>query len=240
MPMQGTKSFLDTGHRKGATSEHHVRSERIVVALGFVLALAALLFFAWIAEEMLEGDTAQFDSEVRSTVHEHSTPQVTPVMKALTVFGSSIVMAPLALLVLLVCYIRREFHALKTLAATFTGALGLELVLKNAFHRSRPPPFFDLPPPASFSFPSGHALFSFCFFAGIAVIVSPRLKGVGARFLMWVIAAVLVFAIGFSRIYLGVHYPSDVLAGYAAGLVWVATVKFVNELHHRNIEREWA
>jgi len=101
-------------------------------------------------------------------------------------------------------------------------------------------PFFDLATPASFSFPSGHALFSFCFFAGIAALLSPRLSSQRAKLGLWSIAIALILGIGLSRIYLGVHYPSDVLAGYAAGIVWVATVKFVNELHHKNVEREWS
>ena len=54
------------------------------------------------------------------------------------------------------------------------------------------------------------------------------------------VAVLLTVMVGFSRVYLGVHYPSDVLAGYAAGIVWVATVRFVNELHHKNVEREWS
>jgi membrane-associated phospholipid phosphatase len=217
-----------------------VRSERVVLFLGFLLALSALLFFAWLAEEMMEGDTARFDSTITSAVHEHATARLTTVMKALTMLGSSVVMAPLALLTLAFCYLRREFRALKTLAATLGGALLLEFSLKLAFHRPRPAPFFDLPTPASFSFPSGHALFSFCFFAGLATLLSPRLASQKAKLALWSIAIALVLGIGLSRIYLGVHYPSDVLAGYAAGIVWVATVKFVNELHHKNVEREWS
>jgi undecaprenyl-diphosphatase len=226
-------------HRQSIESERHVRSERVFLVLGFLVALGAVLFFAWIAEEMLEGDTARFDSAVTAAVHTHASAPLTSVMKALTMLGSSVVMTPLAILTLAVCYIRREFHALKTLAATFIGALVLEFLLKRAFHRPRPVPFFDLPTPASFSFPSGHALFSFCFFAGVAALLSPRLERLGARIVLWVVAAVLIIGIGVSRIYLGVHYTSDVLAGYAAGAVWVGTVKFVNDLHHKNVEREW-
>ncbi len=226
-------------HREGAAGERHARAERVLLILGFFTALGALLFFAWIAGEMLKGDTEQFDAAVMSAVHQHSTAVLTIMMKALTMLGSGVFMTPLAVLTLAVCYVRREFHALKTLAATFVGALLLEVILKPAFHRPRPVPFFDLPPPSSFSFPSGHALFSFCFFAGIAAVLSPRLARTGAKLTLWVTAVALVLGIGLSRIYLGVHYPSDVLAGYAAGLVWVAAVKFVNELHHRNVEREW-
>lgn len=225
-------------HRQTPAGQHHARSERFILILGFVLAVSALWFFAWIAEEMLEGSTAQFDSQVRSLVHAHSTGQVTAVMKFLTLFGSSLVMTPLALLALTLCYIRREFHALKMLAATFAGALVLELLLKSIFHRVRPAPFFDILRPASYSFPSGHALFSFCFFAGLLVVISPRLARPKAKIVLWLISVVLIFGIGFSRIYLGVHYPSDVLAGYAAGLVWVATLSFVDKLHRRNVERE--
>ena len=228
-----------TPHRPSAAAKHHVRSERIVLVLGFLLALSALLFFSWIAEEMLEGDTAQFDLRVTTLVHENSTSQLTAVMKALTILGSSLVMAPLAVLTLIICCIRREFHALRTLATTFVGALLLELLLKPAFHRARPVPFFDFPMPASFSFPSGHAMFSFCFFATLAALLSARVTRRVARLAVWCIALLLSLGIGFSRIYLGVHYPSDVLAGYAAGAVWVATVKFVNDLHHRNVQRGW-
>lgn len=226
-------------HRQTATAERHKRSERVLLAMGFLAALGALLLFAWIAEEMIEGDTVRFDSAVTAAVHAHASAPLTSIMKALTMLGSSIVMTPLAILTLAVCYIRREFHALKTLAVTFAGALMLEFLLKLAFRRARPVPFFDLPTPASFSFPSGHALFSFCFFAGIAAMLSPRLARLGGRLALWVVAIAFIVGIGLSRIYLGVHYPSDVLAGYAAGAVWVATVKFVNELHHKNVEREW-
>jgi membrane-associated phospholipid phosphatase len=232
--------LMNTGHRKGAMGERHARSERIVLAFGLVIALGALLMFGWIAEEMLEGDTARFDGQVRSAIHAHSTPEVTAVMKALTVFGSSVVMAPLSLVVLVLCYTRRAFHALQTLLATFVGALLLELILKPAFHRPRPLPFFDLSRPASFSFPSGHALYSFCFFAGIAVVLYPTLTRMGSRVALWLVAGVMVFGIGFSRVYLGVHYPSDVLAGYAAGAVWIATLWLTNELHHKHLQQEWA
>lgn len=226
-------------HQQTAAGQRHIRSEWIILVLGFGSALGALLFFGWLAGEMLNGDTAHFDSTVTSAIHKHATPQITALMKALTILGSSVVMTPLSILALVTCYIRREFHALKILAATFGGALILESLLKLAFHRPRPVPFFDLPTPASFSFPSGHALFSFCFFSALAALLSPRLARSGARLAIWVVTIFLVLGIGVSRVYLGVHYPSDVVAGYAAGIVWVATVKFVDELHHKNVEREW-
>ncbi len=227
-------------HKQSVAGGRHAWSERVVLILGFLSALSALLFFAWLAGEMMEGDTARFDSTITFALHQHAMPRLTTVMKGLTILGSSAVMTPLAILALALCYFRREFHALKVLAATFVGALLLEFVLKLAFHRPRPVPFFDLPAPASFSFPSGHALFSFCFFAGIAALLAPRLAGHRAKLVLWSIAIALILGIGVSRIYLGVHYPSDVVAGYAVGIVWVATVEFVNELHHKNVEQEWS
>lgn len=225
-------------HLQTAAGKRHARSELLILILGLVLAVSALWFFAWIAEEMLEGSTVQFDSQVRWVVHAHSTDQLTTIMKLLTLFGSSVVMIPLALLTLVVCYIKRDFHALKMLAAAFAGALLLELLLKIAFQRARPVPFFEIPKPISYSFPSGHALFSFCFFAGLAVVISPRLARPKAKIALWLMSLALIFGIGFSRIYLGVHYPSDVLAGYSAGLVWMATLNFVDKLHGRNVARE--
>jgi undecaprenyl-diphosphatase len=97
-------------------------------------------------------------------------------------------------------------------------------VLKMGFHRQRPQPFFDTHLPASYSFPSGHALLSFCLCGAAAALFSRDQKKPWIRIAIWSIAVVLVVAIGYSRIYLGVHYPSDVLAGYLGALVWVLGV----------------
>jgi undecaprenyl-diphosphatase len=95
--------------------------------------------------------------------------------------------------------------------------------LKHAFHRPRPVAFFGAAP-SSYSFPSGHALGSFCFYGMLAAILAAPARGRVAKFCVWTAAVLLVGMIGFSRIYLGVHYPSDVIAGYCAAAVWVGAV----------------
>jgi undecaprenyl-diphosphatase len=110
----------------------------------------------------------------------------------------------------------------------------LDVGLKELFARARPQAFFDdYRIPKSFSFPSGHALFAVCFFGGLAVLLSHRLRGRLARILVWAIALVLIFLIGVSRVYLGVHYPTDVLGGFAVGTVWVASVALGDRLAKR-------
>jgi len=109
------------------------------------------------------------------------------------------------------------------MAVTILGAVVLDLSLKYAFHRPRPVPFF-VPVPYTYSFPSGHSLFSFCFYGVLAGLLAGRMQSRLGRILVWTLAALLVAAIGLSRIYLGVHYPSDVIAGYLAAALWVSTL----------------
>jgi undecaprenyl-diphosphatase len=103
------------------------------------------------------------------------------------------------------------------------GALVLDLALKYAFHRHRPTPFFGNLP-TTYSFPSGHSLFSFCFYGTLAGLMAARTSSKPLKAVIYVLAAVLIFGIGLSRIYLGVHYPTDVVAGYLAAGIWVTTV----------------
>jgi undecaprenyl-diphosphatase len=98
--------------------------------------------------------------------------------------------------------------------------------LKQQFRRNRPLPC-GFPKPEGYSFPSGHALVSFCFFMVLAAMITAEQKAPLGRVAVWVIAAVMVFGIGLSRIYLCAHYPSDVVAGYLAALVWVLGVTVV-------------
>jgi undecaprenyl-diphosphatase len=101
------------------------------------------------------------------------------------------------------------------------GALVLDISLKHAFHRQRPTPFFG-PLPHTYSFPSGHAMFSVCFYGVLAGLVADRTNSRVIKICIWLLAVVLIAAIGLSRIYLGVHYPTDVLGGYLAA-VWVSS-----------------
>jgi undecaprenyl-diphosphatase len=203
--------------------------------LGLAAAVGALVFFARLAGWVLEGETKQFDDGMRGIVHQHASPGLTALMQIFTTLGSTSVLILLGVCLFLVALRRRRAAVL--FAITIMGASLLTSVLKLAFQRARPVPFFEIAPPPSFSFPSGHALNAFCFYGALATIIADRTKSRGRRTVIWTIAVLLILLIGFSRVYLGVHYPSDVLAGYAAGLVWVMTVASVDRLLVRRFSR---
>jgi membrane-associated phospholipid phosphatase len=205
--------------------------------IGALLAAAMALFvFGWLAEEMLEGDTRQFDQFVRTAVHQLATPGLTRLMQAFSFLGSVAAVTTLCLAAICASLYFRHTRTAALLAITMLGVAALDVVLKHAFHRSRPVAFFGSAP-SSYSFPSGHALGSFCFYGILAAILAGRARGRGAKFCVWMAAALLVAMIGVSRIYLGVHYPSDVIAGYCAGAVWVGAVGFLDR-NLRTGERE--
>lgn len=171
----------------------------------------------------MAGRTAEFDSRVRLAVHAHSTTGLTGTLRFLTDFGEPPVLVALsAAVAAALVYLRRKRAAL-VFVLTMLGGFVLDSTLKLAFHRARPPAsFFGTPTPDSYSFPSGHALFSVCFFGMLALLVSVRMRSRPGRVTIWLCAALLAGSIGFSRIYLGVHYPVDVMAGFAVGAVAVS------------------
>ena len=194
-------------------------------------AVLALLLFSWIADEVFEGDASRFDGFVRGGVHQYASPPLTRAMMAISHLGSEGLAAVVVIGFAVFLYIRWRWAALWLLLAT-AGGLVLELTLKNAYHRARPTPFFGAVP-HTYSFPSGHALMSFCVYGVLAGLLSHRMRSRAMRVTVWVLAAVLVAAIGLSRIYLGVHYPSDVLAGYLAGAVWIGALIAADRVRKR-------
>jgi undecaprenyl-diphosphatase len=196
--------------------------------LGALLIAATSLFvFGWLAEEVLEGDTQQFDAFVRAAVHQLATPGLTRLMQVFSFLGSVAAVTTMSLVVVCVSLYFRHARTAALMAITMLGVAALDVALKHAFHRPRPVAFFGATP-SSYSFPSGHALGSLCFYGILAAILAARARGRGAKFCVCMAAVVLVGMIGFSRIYLGVHYPSDVIAGYCAAIVWVGAVGFLD------------
>ncbi|HLY97915.1 MAG TPA: phosphatase PAP2 family protein [Candidatus Angelobacter sp.] len=193
------------------------------VVLGSLgISILSLLLFARLSREMQNGEIRHFDLAIRNWAHSLASPAMTSVMQALSFTGSWVlgVACAISLLVFLKLRWRR---AATWLSVAMAGTLVLDLTLKFAFHRPRPVPFFG-PAPSTWSFPSGHALFSFCFYGVMAGLIIDRTQSLAVRIAIGCAAVTLIAGIGFSRIYLGVHYPSDVLAGYLAAAVWVSAM----------------
>ena len=215
-----------------ATSKRNRLLEFISVSLslGLLAAIATLVFLGWLADEVLDGETRQFDDATRAAVHTLASPSLTLLMRGISFLGSSQFLTVATILAIVWFAWRKWGREAKLFALTMIGASALNITLKLAFKRPRPVPFFDLTAPESYSFPSGHSLASCCFFAGLAAILSGRIRRRRPRTIMWTIAIVMFLLIGLSRIYLGVHYTTDVIAGFAAASIWILVVRYVEML----------
>src|SRR5579871_3054461 len=142
--------------------------------LGLLAAVAALLFFAWLSEEMLAGDTMHLDEQVRGWVHAQATPASTRVMRGISFIGSPGVLIAVGVLVV-AGYVRGGKPRMALLfVITIAGAEVLDQILKLVFRRTRPVAFFGLAEPVGYSFPSGHSLVSCAFFGVLAAFAGAR------------------------------------------------------------------
>jgi undecaprenyl-diphosphatase len=207
----------------------------LTLTAGLVLLAAALWAFGTIAEEVAEGDTG-FDDRLARWLHAHATDSLTSFFKAVTELGNGVVLAGVTAIAAYLLARRRLFAEALLMVLAFVGAEVLSYGLKLGFRRDRP--FFTDPLATenTYSFPSGHATVSLATYGALAVVLSRRLGGRG-RLASLGAAAVLVSLIGFSRLYLGVHYLSDVLAGFSAGTAWLAFCVVALDLHERRRTR---
>jgi undecaprenyl-diphosphatase len=209
------------------------KSHRLLSAAlgaGLVAAAGALVLFTWLGRDVMTGITMVLDDEIRLGLHGLASPGLTRVMIALSLYGGPRGLVPLGLMLALVFLYRKWRRGALLVLITMAGAGLLNLLLKYVFARPRPTAYFDYPLPSSNSFPSGHAFFAASFFGGLAALVTGRIQSRALRAAVWVTAAVLSLLVGLSRVYLGVHYPSDVLAGFAAAIIWVSAVALGDRL----------
>jgi undecaprenyl-diphosphatase len=198
--------------------------------VSLVCSASFLILFSWLSEQVFAGDTQRLDSSVRMKVHEFFSPLLTRFMEDMTFLGSIGFLTTLFVILVAVWIAKGRKRPAVWMAIAVGGSVILDISLKLSFHRPRPIPFVGIAP-QTYSFPSGHALSSFCFYGVLAGLLTARIQSRAFRIIIWIVAATLVSAIGLSRIYLGVHYPTDVIAGYIAAAAWVSTLLF--EVHAR-------
>jgi undecaprenyl-diphosphatase len=186
-----------------------------------VIALSGWLF-AGIAEDVIHRDPlVQVDLAVSHFLHVHTEPPFTVAMRVISLAGSTFLLVAGPALAIYLAW-RRRWGNLILLTLAVGGGELVNMLLKWLFARPRPMWPHPLVILTSYSFPSGHAMQSVMFYGLLGYLVIPRIASWRTRVWTVVAGVVLVVLIGFSRLYLGVHYLSDVLAGYAAGVVWLA------------------
>jgi membrane-associated phospholipid phosphatase len=211
------------------------------VGLPLLVALAVLTVGAWafgaLAEEMAEGDTVHVDRPVANWLHERATDPLTEVLRVFTWSGNGGFLALVVLVGALVLWRRGLVTDALFLMLAFVGAEVITYGMKQGFRRERP--FFEDPlaTASSFSFPSGHSLVSLAVYGSIALVAARHVSSRRAAAAVLIAGGAWVLAIGFSRLYLGVHYLSDVLAGYAAGAAWLALLYLALEAGSRYTSR---
>jgi undecaprenyl-diphosphatase len=210
------------------------------LTLGALILVSASGLFGLIVEDVRTNDPLTvLDRQVAAWLHARATPPVTTAMLAISFLGSLRWVAAVVLGTTLLLGWHHRWADFLALVLAVPGGMGLNVLLKGAFRRQRPTFADPLLVLATYSFPSGHAMAATCLYGVLAATAVWRIRQRGFRVAVAGAAGLMTVLVGFSRIYLGVHYLSDVMGGMTAGVAWLAmcltTVETVRR--HRLLSR---
>ena len=198
----------------------HSPAKNILVRWLLITASLLLFFIVWLV--FIAGNITP-DEKIFSAVASHVTPGRTSFMKAVSFLGSYKFLIPANILIITWLIIRKNKWGAITTAAVALSSLGLMSLLKNLIQRQRPDNRL-VEGITNFSFPSGHAFMSVAFYGLLAGWAITHLKNTWPQRLFISFLLLLILFIGFSRIYLRVHYFTDVVGGFCIGIIWLITV----------------
>ncbi|WP_447941119.1 phosphatase PAP2 family protein [Pseudoxanthomonas mexicana] len=198
----------------------------------FLCLLAPLWLFVELADEVHELEDFYFDDALLLQAHALSGPILDRFFVVLSALGYQWGVVPADIALTLGLLVARRWREATFAGVSLGGSALLNMAIKQFFQRDRPALWESIAPEHTFSFPSGHAMGS----ATLAMVVVLLCWHTRFRWPVVVLAALFALAVGVSRIYLGVHYPSDILGGWAAGVAWVSGVYLVL---YRIRERPW-
>lgn len=198
-----------------------------VLLVRALLAVGAVWVFLAVASEVGEGETRHVDERIIRALRDSldpadpiGPPWLEGAVRDLTALGSNVVLLIFTSAVAVFLAVRRQSHALALVVVSTGGGFILAQALKLVFSRPRPDLVPHLAVVSSSSFPSGHSMFSAVVYLTLGALLSQLVEERALKAYFLGVACFLTFVVGLSRVYLGVHYPTDVLAGWSAGLAW--------------------
>jgi undecaprenyl-diphosphatase len=200
-----------------------------------------VMFFVWLGDEMIEGDTHAIDNAILMAFR--NTPddpigsyKVEAAVMHISALGSGVIAALIVTIVAAYLILARRFRYALTVIAVGLGTGLVMSVLKPLYDRERPTVVTHIDPPGGLSFPSGHSMISAALYLTLGMMIARSLEHRRLRVFAVGTGAFLAFLIGFSRVYLGVHYPSDVVAGWTVGGAWALLVGITTRRFRREVE----
>lgn len=194
------------------------------LSIGFVVGLAAVVLFAELADEVMEGATQAVDEWGLRWINRHQSEALDHAMMEITSLGNFAVLLVMLLAVSAFLWLSKHRISVVLLLLGVGGGFLANNILKLAFDRERPSVFEPVTEVMTNSFPSGHAMVSTIAYLSVAYLVGRLEPTPAMRALTWTLAVVIILLVAISRMYLGVHYPSDVIGGIIAGVAWLGFV----------------
>lgn len=199
------------------------------VFLGMLTSTLCLFLFLQIAEGVLNREMTTFDLSIMQYFYTLRTPPLTSLMFGCTFLASTPFLTVTSICILLFFLYKKKWGEMILFFTLFYMGVLLNLLLKALFNIPRPT-IAPLIHENFSSFPSGHSMNGFIFYFSLVYLFYHFTKNIRLTGLFCFLAGLLVLGIGISRIYLGVHFPTDVLGGYIAGLCWISSLLFFENL----------
>lgn len=196
--------------------------ELVIGVIGTTFFISA---FIDIREALFNKELLGLDEMIMNFFYLHRTPLLSNLMITVSTFGYEIPI--IAGILLFLILIKKHKKEALTFAFIVLMAPSINGILKKVIQRSRPP-FEPLVSTSSYSFPSGHAIGSLVFYMTLSYFIYHFTGSKKLSFIAFIISVLLIFVIGISRMYLGVHYPTDILAGWMGGLIWFSCILVIN------------
>ncbi|SEK73654.1 phosphatase PAP2 family protein [Paenibacillus sp. OK003] len=201
------------------------------ISIPLLVAALCLIAFVSIALSISNNQIHVFDDTLIGWIQGMESPGMTRFMQLFTWIGSELPVVVITILAMLVLYIYlRHKSELLFLACVIAGSTLLNALIKLVFQRARPT-INRIIEVSGYSFPSGHSMAAFSLYGGLAFLIWKHVPTATGRVLMIIVSAIFILTIGMSRIYLGVHYPSDVVGGYFLSGCWLAICIWFYQRH---------
>ncbi len=184
-----------------------------------VITILTLLFLIIGISVRGTGEGIVFDKIILDLLHSKINPLIFSIMKIISFIGSAYFLIPTILISVLYTLYKKKYYITKLLLISTLGSYILNFILKMIFRRTRPLDYF-LVEQGGMSFPSGHSMVTMTFYMTLAYIASKNIKDKTKKKWIYLFSYTMIILMGISRLYLGVHWPTDVIGGYLIGYVF--------------------